>query len=352
MRRLLQRGFHRLANQARRDYWYEQAPIPIKRIWDKLNPQPLVVSPKEFSLATAEDIYYCYRLLLKRAPTGEEHQGWIEKVNRLHFTLDMLTHEFLYSGEFLERQERLRRPHLVVLDGFKLYVRLDDFFTGVTIAKAKCYEPHVTAQIKRILQPGNVFVDVGANVGHFTMLAAHLVGPEGAVLAFEPVPTNCDLIQMSVAENQFHNVTLYANAVAEKAQRIEVLAEGTHTNARLAQVDDKNRQGVRKWSIDAVALDDFLADRSRIDLVKLDIEGAEPRAWQGMRQLVRRHRPYVLTEFFPDFIRLTSQMEPESFLESLQKDGYTLFVLTSADEIPTRAFDIAEIMATLCAIIK
>jgi FkbM family methyltransferase len=343
MRDLLQQSFHRIASQEKRDGWYEQAPTAIKWLWDKLNPRPYV-PPEQFYQATPEDIYYCYRLLLKREPTAEEYQQWLDQLNRLHLTLDMLTHEFLHGNEFLERQEQLGQPYLVDLDGFKLYVRMDDFFTGAVIAKARSYEPHVTAQVKRILRPGDVFVDIGANVGHFSMLAAHLVGPEGTVIAFEPLPTNCELIRLSMAENQFDNIRLYPYAVAEQAQIIEMLAEGTQSNARLAQTNDLGRKGARKWSIEAVVLDDFLADLPRIDLVKLDIEGAEPRAWQGMRQLIQCHRPYIVSEFFPDFIRLTSQIRPESFLEMLQQDGYELFVLTSAEETPTKADNITEIL--------
>jgi FkbM family methyltransferase len=344
MRDLLQRSFHRLASQEKRDGWYEQAPMVIKGMWDRLNPQPYV-SPEQFYQATPEDIYYCYRLLLKREPTAEEYQHWLNQLNRLQLTLDMLTHEFLHGNEFLERQEQLGRPYLVDLGGFKLYVRLDDFFTGAVIARVHAYEPHVTAQVKRLLQPGDFFVDIGANVGHFSMLAAHLVGPEGTVIAFEPLPANCELIRLSMAENQFDNIRLYPYAVAEQAKMIEMLAEGTQSNARLAQADDIGRKGARKWPIEAVVLDDFLAGVPRIDLVKLDIEGAEPRAWRGMKELIQSHRPYVITEFFPDFIRRTSQIRPQSFLEMLQQDGYDLFVLASAEELPAKANSISEIMA-------
>jgi hypothetical protein len=70
-------------------------------------------------------------------------------------------------------------PILLTLDGFKLYVCLDDWAVGARIAVKRTYEPHVTAAITPYMRPGTVFVDVGANIGYYTMMAAARLGGGG-----------------------------------------------------------------------------------------------------------------------------------------------------------------------------
>ncbi len=76
----------------------------------------------------------------------------------------------------------------------------------------KTYEPHVTNLVKGILKEGGVFLDVGANIGYFTMLAASLVKANGKVIAIEPNPQNLQLIYSSLLENHLSNVAIYPYA--------------------------------------------------------------------------------------------------------------------------------------------
>ena len=131
----------------------------------------------------------------------------------------MLVDGFLHSEEFRRLQEEGFRPVLVELDTFKMYVRRNDFYVGAVIANTKSYEPYVAAEIERLLKPADVFVDLGANIGYFTLLAATLIGPEGQVHAFEPNRDNCELVKRSIEANGFANIRLYPTAVAERHRR-------------------------------------------------------------------------------------------------------------------------------------
>src|SRR5262249_57638786 len=75
--------------------------------------------------------------------------------------------------------------------------------------------PHVTRVIRALLQPGTVMVDIGANIGYYTLLAAARIGSTGKVIAFEPNVDNCTLLHKSLQANDFANVVLYNVAVAE-----------------------------------------------------------------------------------------------------------------------------------------
>lgn len=125
------------------------------------------------------------------------------------YNLEQLVDIFLKSTEFQNQQERAARPILVELEGFKLYVRRNDFFIGAVIAEERRYEPHVNDELSNLLREGDVFVDIGANIGYFTLMGASLVGPNGYVYAFEPHPDNCKSIQMSLDANLYKNVTVY-----------------------------------------------------------------------------------------------------------------------------------------------
>lgn len=215
----------------------------------------------------------------------------------------------------------LGRPILLRLPGFRLYVRLDDWAVGARIAIKRVYEPHVVRVMCPFLQPGAVVVDVGANIGYYTLLAACAVGATGKVLAFEPSQDNCTLLRMSLQANRLTNVSLATCAVADVEG---VVGYGMDdSNGRISR-DDPARA---RFQVPAVTLDAALAQELRIDLIKLDIEGAEGRALLGMRQLLQRHRPVLFSEFSPYALPATSGMSPEAFLALLRGEGYDIFVI-------------------------
>ncbi len=147
--------------------------------------------------------------------------------------------------------------------------------------------------------------------------------------AFEPNLDNILLLEKSITDNNFANVHLFRYAVAEESQTFKLDA-GSSSNARIIDFTTEAVPGLyRPRIVEAVTLDETLSDVSRIDMIKLDIEGAEPRAWQGMREIVRRHRPVLLFEFSPELIRVTSHIEPAIFLDQIVDAGYTLYILSA-----------------------
>lgn len=299
----------------------------------------------EFSRATEDDIYFGYRLLLDREPDEMGLAYWRDLVNNHHIPVHVLTDALLSSTEFKALQSKRSEPQLIELSHFKLYVRPNDYFIGMAIARERRYEPYVTAEIRRLLAPGNTFVDVGANIGYFTMLAAHLVGPAGHVVAFEPKPDNCELLRRSLSENGFEQVRLFPVAVAETSRAFTFSSGGADSNARIMRDEEVADQDFALPTFEAVTLDETLADEERIDLIKMDIEGAEPRAWQGMQKIVKRYQPTLILEFSPAFIRTTSGSDPRSFaaaltevydLHILQRDGGKRSVSSVGDLIQTQ----------------
>ncbi|MEZ4595202.1 MAG: FkbM family methyltransferase [Chloroflexota bacterium] len=213
------------------------------------------------------------------------------------------------------------QPIRLRLDGFDIFVRLDDWAVGARIAVKRSYETHVTEAIRPYLQPGIVFVDVGANIGYYTLLAASRLGPTGKIFAFEPGSANCALLQKSVAHNGFGIVQLFPNAVADTTRTVGLRMDDSNG------VIEATNPSEAMEMVTAVPLDEALADQPRIDVIKMDIEGAEGLALRGAIQLLRQHRPVLFTEFRPPSIASRSQMAGDTFLNQLREIGYELRVI-------------------------
>jgi FkbM family methyltransferase len=301
---------------------------------------------RPFQKATVEDLRYCYRLILQREPDEAGWKDWYQLITKHNINIQMLVNGFLYSEEFHRLQEAAFRLQLIELDDFKIYIRQNDYFIGAVIADTKNYEPYVTNEIRRLLKPGHVFIDIGANIGYFTLLAAALVSTPGKVFAFEPNPDNCDMIEKSVEANGFDNIRLFPFAVAEAAQTFNLDVGGTNSNGRIIDFSPEAVPGqAPPRLVEAVVLDETLPDLARVDVIKLDIEGAEPRAWQGMQSLVRQFRPVLVFEFSPELIRVTSHIPAESFLDEIIAHHYDLFILERFQKKSSQPQTIPQIMA-------
>lgn len=308
----------------------------------------LLARQSDFSQATEQDVYYCYRLLLNRQPDEAGWAYWSDLVNTHHISLQTLADGFLNSFELKTLLEERNRLHLVKLADFSMYVRLNDHFVGATIAREKSYEPYVTEEFRQLLRPGMTFLDVGANIGYFTLLAARLVQESGHVYAFEPNPGNCVSLRRSLAENGFNHVTVFQNAAAEKAQTLIFSGGGADSNGRIINESEPMAQEFALPRVEAVVLDDVLADAARIDVIKMDIEGAEPRAWEGMQQLIAKHRPVLVMEFAPELIRITSGADPAAFMEAIQAQ-YDVYILERSGQKSAAPQSTAAIMAAQAA---
>jgi len=170
-------------------------------------------------------------------------------------------------------------------------------------------------------EPHGTFVDVGANIGWFSVLAGTLLRTSGAVHSIEANVENCVLLQRSIADNGLtERVTVHPVAASDRTTTL-VLQRQAGTNG-LVNDDAQAVAQVGAHPVQALRLDDLLADLDRVDLVKIDIEGSELRAVVGMADLLRGHHPHVLMEFSPDLLRRVSGCEPSELVDVLRSYGY------------------------------
>lgn len=243
----------------------------------------------------------------------------------------------------LYRASRPSTPRVVEVGGFKLWV--DPSTAGGVVPWLlldDVHEPSETKCIRENLRPGGTFVDIGANIGYYTVLAARTVGPNGRVYGFEPEPVNYDTLRKNIALNELDNVIAEPLACSDRTADMQLFLD--ETNAGGHHLHD-SRDGSRATAIRTVALDEYFSGRdANIDLIKMDIQGHEPVALRGMRETLRR-RPdaAIITEFDAPMIRSAGE-SPEGYLEELRSLGFRFTILSDYGR-PVANAEAAEIVS-------
>jgi FkbM family methyltransferase len=337
--------------------------IALRKILRRVSKQRTPRTSSPLDRATEQDLYYCYRLLLHREPDEAGWAFYAKQIKQHQLSLKSLTDAFIDSPEFLSKREQVhytfflrsaRQIQLARCDGFSMYARANDRFIGAPIIRGELYEAHIVRELHQLLKPGMAFVDLGANIGYFSLLAAALVGPTGRVMAFEPNLENCELIKLSIRANQFEHAHVHPFAVSDREQDVLLEIYGSN-GAIIPEAEAHQRDLTHTQSLDddesavkfilakAIVLDDFLRDTERIDVIKIDIEGGELRALQGMSALIERHRPVIVSEFAPTMLERQSGVNGEAYLRELHEREYDLHVI-GPEKIHLPAQSRAEIM--------
>jgi FkbM family methyltransferase len=176
-----------------------------------------------------------------------------------------------------------------VLAGHRLRIHRPEEYQFV----ARAYEPAICTLIQRLVQPGWVCADVGAHIGYMSLLLCKLTGPDGHVYAFEALPENAALLTDNLARNGYsERATAVHAAITDGGAPTLTLYLGVSS----FEASCAPRAQAPVVEVPALALDTYFAPGARVDLVKMDIEGAEALALPGMARLLRDARPVVVLE--------------------------------------------------------
>ncbi len=272
------------------------------------------------------------------------------------------------TGRRLERSERADAETRIALDGFRkaarvfllrrmadaalrnggatllapaleglftLAVPMTDFGIGWEVLEHGTYEPHLVAFYRKHLRPGMQVLDVGANVGFHALHAAALVAPSGRVVAVEPDPANAALLRTSLSLRRERAPVEVVEAALSDSDGELVLSDlgnDPNSGARFTHPDravlERHVHGPRPRfdTVRAIRWDDHFGEID-LDFVKMDIEGAEPRALRGMERSIERHRPVVVSEFAPSNLAAIGGIEPREYLGWFRSRGYSVSVL-------------------------
>jgi FkbM family methyltransferase len=206
-----------------------------------------------------------------------------------------------------------------VLGKYKLYADAQE--TGITphLCLDGYWESWITAALARTLRRGWRCLDVGANHGYYTLIMADAVGSEGHVVPIEPTPRLAELLRQTLDVNGFAAVTVVQQAASAADGEIRrlVVPPRRSLNARLSDVA---RPADTVVDVKCVTVDTLTREWPSVDLIKIDVEGAEEGVWQGMQRTIAQNRDLVVILE----LNVSRYDDPRSFLRAIEHAGFRL----------------------------
>jgi FkbM family methyltransferase len=217
---------------------------------------------------------------------------------------------------------------------------LDYMVKGRTVRNllSMFFEPETTRVFLDLLKPGQTFVDVGAHIGYYTLLAARLVGPDGRVYAFEPAPANLALLMKNIHANGYSDrVTVIPKAVRDEPRRVKLFLNPDDgcTNSVFTILPASGES----VDVEATTLDEVFekAGWPAIHTMKMDIEGSETAALEGMRGVsVRNPKLSLIIEFCPKNL-LAANVTSEEFFDALRMLGFVSISVIARSLVPVES---------------
>lgn len=163
-------------------------------------------------------------------------------------------------------------------------------------------DDRLTRHFIRLLRPGDCVLDVGANLGYYTLVAARLVGPTGCVHAFEASPAVFPWLAANAALNPKAKIRVYPVAVTDRCGQVRFYTASADRTG-YSSIRDLGPRTASLTVVPSISLDSMLGILPPTRLVKIDVEGAELLVLQGMRRLIERDRPFLICELSEQYLR-------------------------------------------------
>ncbi len=208
----------------------------------------------------------------------------------------------------------------------QLYTNPDDSTIRAVLEQDHVWEDLETRWILHTIRRGDIFVDVGANIGYYTVVAAKIVGEEGHVYAFEPDPTSFAILKANVERNGLTNVTLEQKALSNEPGSLRLFL--AHENKGDHRIFDEEGAARPFLDVEALRLDDYAPIQGKkVDFIKVDTQGAEGIILEGMTQTIAANPKMVMVmEYTPSSLRAVGT-DPADFLSKLQEMDFRFFNL-------------------------
>lgn len=228
---------------------------------------------------------------------------------------------------------------------------LPTFVTMLANATSKGLEPGTSDVLRRLVQPGMVVADVGANIGLLTLVLAWAAGPSGKVIAFEPEAVPRANLEKMRHLNGLSWVEVRDQAVGEKAGQLTFHVSDIIGHSSLYALPEN--EGSREIQVEVVRLDD-VAPAKRMDVVKIDVEGAELDVLAGMKGVIAKNPDLaIVAEFGPEHLKRVGQT-PAQWFKAFADAGFKPYIIdeaTSAAE-PTNAKAAAKVVSANIAFVR
>jgi FkbM family methyltransferase len=202
--------------------------------------------------------------------------------------------------------------------------------TGRMLYATGEYESETSRLVQRLLRPGQTMIDVGANIGYFTLVGARAVGPQGRVVAFEPVAGVRERLVTNLRLNGLANVTVRDEALSASSGTA-VFFTGPQDDTGLASL--RPLKASTQVSVVQARLDDLWDAGRPIALIKIDVEGGEMAAIEGMTECLSRHSPDLIVEVTDEYLRALGA-SAGSLVSFLADRGYKMYRIDHDGLVP------------------
>jgi FkbM family methyltransferase len=214
-----------------------------------------------------------------------------------------------------------------------------------------------TKIIREEIHEGDIVIDVGANIGYYTLIFAQLVGKSGKVIAFEPESKNFEILKKNIEINNYDNVIVEQKIVSEKCGKMKLYVSNSDiVGHRIQQM--KNLKNFIE--VESVTLDDYMEKLNldkKVNFIKIDVEGAEPKVLEGSNKILEKNDQLkIFTEFNREVVKKYG-IEPKEMIDLLYQNGFKIYLpnykenkinLTSANELLTSKETLLENINLLC----
>lgn len=225
--------------------------------------------------------------------------GWIRKFNNK--LRGKLKPEFIITKEnnkiFLDENDDL---HLSIYDNWER-------------------ESLEIETIKKIVSEGDTVIDIGANIGFYTLILAQIVGEKGRVYAVEPHPISVSLLRKNIEANNYMNVTIIEKAFSNEIKEGILYLNNQLSASSLGELDETYNKSIQ---IGIDTLDNFFED-IKINFIKIDVEGFEGNVIEGGKEIIENNDLKIITEINPPALE-SSGYGQENYLKLLKQMGFNL----------------------------
>ena len=224
---------------------------------------------------------------------------------------------------FLKNVESNLKTEFSEIQGSKMFLDPGD---SLNLSINGVYGELDTQIIRDEIKEGDIVIDVGANIGYYTLIFAQLVGKTGKVFAFEPESKNFEILKKNVKINNYNNVIVEQKIISDKSGKMKLfISDSDIVGHRIQQMGN-----FKKFiEVESVTLDEHMKKLNldkKINFIKIDVEGAEPKVLQGAKKILEQNSKLkIFTEFNRDVIKKYDS-NPEDMLLLLTKNKFQFFL--------------------------
>ena len=278
-------------------------------------------------------VYLAYMFYLKRKPTINEIKFWLPNISNHEKFLDLIN-SIGISEEALQIQKtELQSKGIILLDGITAYKKVDEHIIHFYLqdrtylepfSQNLLYEQEETTLLKKLLKKDMNVINIGANIGYFTLLAARQVGPQGKVFAFEPFPKTVELLQKNIDANGYSNVEVIPMAVSSKSGIAKLALKSDTAHNFLTE----NTSEFQTIDVPITTIDEYTKNH-KTDFIIMDAEGYEPLILDGMAEtLAKNPHIQIITEYNPYTLEIAGNTG-ENFIKKIENMGFIISIVGS-----------------------